>query len=93
MIFILRFERIVLFAITHNVMTRESGGRNSHNQKYWFLNLVCNISITNRPPAQQQHFPRMKCSLTGHLGRAMIVLLEVLSDHFNFPPYFILELY
>jgi hypothetical protein len=27
--------------------------------------------------AIQPNFPRMECSLTGHLGRAMIVLLEV----------------
>ena len=36
------------------------------------------IGLSNRPQVQQQqHFPRMECSLTGHLGRAMIVLLEV----------------
>lgn len=35
--------------------------------------------LPNRSQVQQlQHnFPRMECSLTGHLGRAMIVLLEV----------------
>ncbi len=33
--------------------------------------------LSSRPQVQH-HFPRMECSLTGHLGRAMIVLLEVL---------------
>lgn len=44
-------------------------------------------SITGGIHAQQQqqsqavqHIPRMECSLTGHLGRAMIVLLEVLTN-------------
>lgn len=36
-------------------------------------------SLSSRPQVQH-HFPRMECSLTGHLGRAMIVLLEVFSS-------------
>lgn len=35
--------------------------------------------LSSRPQVQH-HFPRMECSLTGHLGRAMIVLLEVKSN-------------
>ena len=37
---------------------------------------------SNRPQAQH-HVPRMECSLTGHLGRAMIVLLKVLNNICN----------
>ena len=40
------------------------------------------ISGSSSRPQTPHNFPRMDCSLTGHLGRAMIVLLEV--GHFYY---------
>ena len=47
-IFILRFERIVLFATTQNVMTREPGGRDSQNEKCLPLSYECTLLGTLR---------------------------------------------